>query len=183
MIRSIMLSLLLASAAFVMTGCSTSPPTEEKKDALHDASQLAIKEFIAQDPSIRGFLDKSYGYAVFPSVGKGGFIFGGAYGRGEVYKGGDLVGYADISQGSVGLQAGGQTFSQIIAFEDKNAFDRFTNNRLEPTAQASAVALQSGAAATAKYTNGVAIFAKPKSGLMAEAALGGQQFTFSPVNK
>jgi lipid-binding SYLF domain-containing protein len=181
--RSILLAVVLAAATLGMTGCSTAPPSEEKKDALHDAAQLTLKEFYAEDPSLRSFLDKSYGYVDFPSVGKGGFIFGGAYGRGEVYRGGELIGYADISQGSVGLQAGGQTFAEVIAFENKEAFDRFTNNRLEPTAQASAVILKSGAAASAKYANGVAIFVKPKSGAMVEASVGGQQFTFTPIRK
>src|SRR5690606_34069387 len=108
------------------------------------------------DSSLQGFLDKSYGYAVFPDVGKGGLGLGGAYGRGQVFEQGRLIGYCDLSQATIGLQAGAQTYSELIVFENKEALDRFTSGRFEFSANASAVALKAGAAAAADYTNGVA---------------------------
>jgi lipid-binding SYLF domain-containing protein len=94
-----------------------------------------------------------------------------------------MVGFATIEQATIGLQAGGQNFAELIAFENEEAFNRFTSNRFEATAQASAVAIKTGAAAAAKYTNGVAIFTYVKGGLMAEASVGGQRFTFQPAEK
>jgi lipid-binding SYLF domain-containing protein len=181
--RSLLIALLFTGAGMALVGCPTAPQTEAKKDALHSEVESTLSTAKATDPSFDDFLDKAHAYVVFPSVGKGGFIFGGAYGRGEVYEGGRMIGYADITQGSVGLQAGGQTFAQIIAFENKAALDRFTSNRLELAANASAVALKSGVATTARYTDGVAVFAWSKGGLMAEASIGGQQFSFTPADR
>lgn len=175
----IVVTLLIAMAQIV--GCSTPPRTEAKKDQLAVESKAAIDGMQATDASFDDFLDKSYGYVVFPNVGKGGLIVGGAYGRGEVYEQGKLIGYADITQATLGLQAGGQAFSEVIVFENKAALDRFINNKYEVAAQASAVALSSGAAANAKYTDGVAIFTHVKGGLMAEASVGGQRFNFAPL--
>ena len=136
MFRSITLSLLIASASLVMTGCSTSPPSDEKKEALHDASQLAIKEFVAQDPSLRGFLDRSYGYAVFPSVGKAALVIGGAYGKGLVFKNGEPIGFATIGQTTIGVQIGGDTFTEIIAFESRESLERFKQGKIAFAANA-----------------------------------------------
>jgi lipid-binding SYLF domain-containing protein len=117
---------------------------------------------------------------IFPNVGKGAWIVGGAYGRGVVYEQGQFVGYADISQATVGLQAGGQTYTELVVFEDKASLDRFKTGKLSFAANVSAVILKSGAAASAKYTDGVAVFVKPIGGAMVEAAIGGQQFTYQP---
>lgn len=164
-----------------LIGCSTAPKTEAKKEALGIDVRATVDTMNVEDPSFKDFLNKAYGYVVFPSVGKGGAIVGGAYGRGEVYEQGKMIGYADISQATVGLQLGGQNFAEVIAFENKAALDRFVTNKYEVAANASAVALKSGAAATAKYTDGVALFTHVKGGLMAEAAIGGQRFNFSPL--
>ncbi|MGH7215252.1 MAG: YSC84-related protein [Tepidisphaeraceae bacterium] len=169
---------LLAGVASI--GCQTEPKTEAKREALRDAADASLKQMKAEDPSLDDFLDTAHGYAVFPEVGKGGLIVGGSYGRGIVYQGGEWIGYADISQATVGLQAGGQSFSEVVVFENAGALDRFKTGKLSLTANASAVALKSGAGASAKYSEGVAIFVKPEAGLMAEASVGGQQFTFTP---
>lgn len=174
-------ALALAGLALGLVGCPTTPPTEEKKDELASNVKSSLAEMRAQDPSFGKFLDSAYGYVVFPTVGRGAFIVGGSYGRGEVFEQGKMIGYADISQATVGAQAGGQALTEVIVFENKAALDRFTTNRWEPAAQATAVALKSGAAANAKYTDGVAVFAYTKGGLMAEASIGGQKFTFSPL--
>ena len=161
--------------------CTTAPKTEEKKDALAMNVEKTLADMKTDDPSFGDFLDKTYGYVIFPTVGKGGFGVGASYGKGEVYEQAKMIGYADITQVTVGLQAGGQAFAEVIVFENKAALDQFVSNKYELAAQASAVALKSGAAANAKYTDGVAIFSYVKGGLMAEASLGGQRFNFSPV--
>jgi lipid-binding SYLF domain-containing protein len=127
---------------------------------------------------LRDVIDKAYGHAVFPKIGKGGVIVGGAYGRGIVYEQGGMIGYADMTQASVGAQLGGQTYSEIIAFENKEALERFKQNRLALSANLSAVIVESGAAKAARYTDGVAVFVMPRAGAMAEASVGGQKFTF-----
>jgi lipid-binding SYLF domain-containing protein len=172
----------LAAALFAGTGCETAPKTEAKRENLVDEAQTALKTMPRVDPTLASFVDRAYGYAVFPNVGKGGFVAGGAYGKGSVYEQGKFIGYGDVRQGTVGLQAGGQNFSELIVFENKAALDRFTNNQFEFAANASAVALKPGVSKSASFDKGVAVFTHPKGGLMVEAAIGGQQFTFAGAN-
>jgi lipid-binding SYLF domain-containing protein len=150
------------------------------------------------------YFAKSYGYAVFPTIGKGGLGVGGAHGKGEVYVGGKHVGDTTMNQLSIGLQAGGQAFSQIVFFQDKRAFDEFTRGDFELDAQASAVAITAGATAgvgtagarsgasagkkdaqtdNAGYYKGLSIFYIVKGGAMYEAAVAGQKFSYKPVGK
>ena len=149
------------------------------------------------------FFSKCYGYAVFPTIGKGGLGVGAAHGSGRVYEGGKYVADTKMTQVTVGLQAGGQAFSQIIFFENKAAFDQFASGNFEFGAGVSAVAIKSGASgsvgttgATASassgsgktgagtssnYRKGMAVFTIAKGGLMYEASLGGQKFSYKPV--
>jgi lipid-binding SYLF domain-containing protein len=144
------------------------------------------------------FFSSCYGYAVFPTIGKGGLIVGGAHGKGHVYEKGKFIGNTSVTQISVGFQAGGQAYSEIIFFEDKRALDEFTKENFEFAAGVSAVAITaaanasagtSGASATASggkrdaktvggsYYKGVAVFTIVKGGAMYEASVGGQKFT------
>src|SRR3954469_10497510 len=168
--------LLLAGIAFGLAGCATAPKDDKHRQALVDESTAAVSRFQAEDPGIQSFIQNAYGYAVFPSIGKGGLGVGGAYGRGTVYEQGRMVGYADLTQATIGLQLGGQSFAELIVFQDKSALDKFRNNQLAFQAGASAVAVKTGAAATAKYSDGVAVFTHATGGLMVEAAIGGQKF-------
>jgi lipid-binding SYLF domain-containing protein len=170
----------LLVAVGMLSGCSTSPKTEAGRENLHDDAAVTLRTMKRADPGLDEFLDQAHGYAVFPSVGKGGLIAGGAYGKGEVYEDGQWIGYADLSQATIGAQAGGQEFSELIVFQTKDALERFKSNKLHFAANASAVALKSGTAKSARYDNGVAVFVRPTGGLMVEAAIGGQSFSFSP---
>lgn len=175
------LSLLLCTLVLLpLAGCATAPKTEEKREDLLGSSSDALKQMKVEDSGLEGFLSKAHGYVVFPKIGKGAWIVGGSYGRGVVYEQGVFVGYADVSQLSIGLQGGGQTFMQILAFETKADLDKLKAGKITPTATASAVILKSGAAAAAKYTEGVAAFVKPIGGAMLEASVGGQQFSYLP---
>lgn len=149
-------------------------------------------------------LDGAYGYAVFPTIGKGGFGIGGAYGEGRVYSGGVLRGWANMTQLTIGLQLGGQAFSQLILFEDESAYRSFISGNFEFGAQATAVALtlsagagastgggaatsvgesaDDAAVANAGYRKGMAIFTLAKGGLMYEASVGGQKFNYTPAD-
>ena len=169
----------LTLALFVGAGCETAPKTEAQRENLVDEAQTALKSMQNVDTTLASFVDRAYGYAIFPNVGKGGFVAGGAYGKGSVYEQGKFIGYADVRQGTVGLQAGGQNFSELIVFENKAALDQFTNNKFSFAANASAIALKPGISKSASFDKGVAVFTHPKGGLMVEAAIGGQQFTFA----
>jgi len=141
----------------------------------------AIEEITTSDPDVQRFFDDSFGYAVFPSVGKGGFVVGGAHGTGLVYEGGALVGQSTLKQVNVGLQMGGQSYIQVIFFQGEEDLDRFKANDLEFSGQASAVAITEGASADIDYAKGVAVVSKAKGGLMFEASLGGQKFDYKPI--
>jgi lipid-binding SYLF domain-containing protein len=155
-----------------------------------------------QSPQVEPYFKDSYGYAVFPTVGKGGLGIGGAYGKGQVYRDGKVTGTTTLTKISIGFQAGGQAFSQIIFFQDKRAYDEFTSGQFAFDAQASAVAITAGVQAQAgstgatagasagpktaahaetSYHKGMAIFVQAKGGLMYEAAIAGQKFSFKPL--
>ena len=168
-------------AAFALiAGCNSSPKTAEEKTMAHDEATTALNKFTMNDPSLQGILDSAAGYAVFPAVGKGGLIVGGAHGQGTVYQNGQVIGYATISQASIGLQAGGEQFAELIVFKTPEALAQFKNNEMTFTADAAANASDKGAAAGAKFEKGVATFVKAEKGLMASAAIGGQKFNFTP---
>jgi lipid-binding SYLF domain-containing protein len=147
------------------------------------------------------FFPKAYGYAVFPTIGKGGFIVGAAHGNGHVYAHGKYIGDTSMTQVSVGFQAGGQAYSEIIFFEDRRTLDDFTSGNFEFSADASAVAITAGASASAgtdgttgsasggqkdaatsgSYYKGTVVFTIAKGGLMYQATIGGQKFSYKPV--
>jgi hypothetical protein len=152
--------------------------------------------------AVQPFFNNCYGYAVFPTVGKGGIGIGGAYGKGQVYKQGKLTGKISLAKLTIGFQLGGQAFSEIIFLQDKRSYDEFTGGNFEFDASLSAVAITAGvqakagteggtASATAgpatgaqadtHYTKGIAVFVHTKGGLMYEAAIGGQKFSFTPL--
>ncbi len=169
-----------------------------------DDYENAIKIFKESNVS-KNFFNDCYGYAIFPSIGKGGLIFGGSYGNGKVYKGGEFTGRVTVIEASLGFQMGGKKFSQIIFFEDKRAYDEFTAGSFEFDATAQAVAITTGVEAHAgtyggssagasknpetltqaetTYYKGMAIFVHSKGGLMIEASLGGQKYKFKPLIK
>ena len=153
--------------------------TADTSKAHSQEAAEAIAEFKSKDPSMKTFFEKAYGYAVFPTVGKGGIGIGGAYGKGEVYAKGQMIGTTSLTQVTIGLQLGGQAYREIIFFKDKAMLDQFKSGKFEFSAQASAVAVTAGASADADYNNGVAIFTMAKGGLMYEASVGGQKFSFT----
>lgn len=132
---------------------------------------------------MESLFDHSYGYAIFPNVGKGAVGVGGAAGQGAVFEKGKTVGTAKMVLVTAGFQFGGQAYREVIFFENKNAMDRFKDNNLEFSGQASAIAAKEGAAANIKYREGVLVFSQEKGGLMLEAAIGGQKFTYKALDK
>ena len=156
-------------------------------------------EIFKKSPAVQPFFENAYGYAVFPTIGKGGIGIGGAYGKGRVYRGGTVTGTTSLTKVTIGFQLGGQAFSEIIFFQDKRAYTEFTRGTFEFDAAASAVAITAAAQAKAgtdgatagasagpatgtqaktNYRKGMAVFVHTKGGLMYEAAVGGQKFSF-----
>jgi len=143
----------------------------------------AIQVFQAADSGLEARFKSAHAYAVFPRAGKGGFIVGGGHAVGQVYEQGKLIGTARMTQLTVGAQIGGQSFYELIFFETKAALADFKRGKYSMNAQVSAVAAAEGASLNARYVSGVMVFTKARSGLMAEATVGGQKFEFEPVAK
>jgi lipid-binding SYLF domain-containing protein len=154
-----------------------------------------------KSPAVQPFFKNNYGYVVFPTVGKAGFVVGGSYGSGQVYAKGKVTGTAKLVKATIGFQAGGQAFSQMVFFQDKRAYDEFTSGNFEFDAGVSAVAITAGVQAKAgtegatagasagpatgaqaetSYYKGMVVFVQAKGGLMYEATVGGQKFSFEP---
>ncbi len=161
-----------------LAACSTAPETAQGKADIERDAATALAKAKATDPTLVNVFNTAAGYAVFPSVGKGAAGFGGAYGKGVLYERGKAVGYCDLSQATIGFQLGGQAYTEIIAFETQQAVETFKQGNFRFDAQATAVALKSGAGANAQYTNGVAVFTMDEAGLMYEASVGGQKFSY-----
>lgn len=148
---------------------------------LENDSKEALSQMIKDAPKLQTFKDKAYGYAIYPKITKAGLVIGGAGGKGIVYKNHVITGSSKLGQASFGLQAGGQKYSEVIFFENKVAYDKFTGGKFKFSGQASATAITKGASADVPYQEGVAVFTRVEGGLMLEASLGGQKFTFEPI--
>jgi len=171
---------ILSLLACLPMGCTSgaAPDSKDKRAVLEDLSTAALKSMQVDDPSLKTFLANCDAYAIFPSVGKGAAGIGAAFGHGVVYEQGSLVGYCKLTQATIGFALGGQTYRELLVFQTKDALNTFQSSNFTFSGNASAVAVKSGAAVAAKYENGVAIFTDPNGGLMFEASIGGQQFTY-----
>ena len=172
------MALVLTVVAGLLGSCATAPASSEDKAALIADATRRLQQMSTDDPTVGALLKRSHGYSMFPDVGKGGLVVGGAYGRGVVYERGQHIGYSDVTQGTVGVQVGGQSFSELLLFENKAALDRFKAGQFGLAADASAVIIKSGVATNADFVDGVAVVVSPIAGAMLEAAIGGQKFTY-----
>lgn len=163
-----------------LSGCETAPRGEGERATLSNNVDASLSAFQNADPSLNDLLNRSVGIAIFPDIGKAGFIAGGAYGRGEVFQQGRKIGFADVTKGSIGFQAGAQTFSELVAFMRSDQLESFKRGEFRFSADVSAVAIKPGVAKSADYSKGVIVFTMTKGGLMAEASIGGQEFSFQP---
>lgn len=173
--------LIIMSLVFTSTFAQTWEPDTRNKLELSVAQ--AIIKAKETDPALGMWFDSAYAYAVFPRVGKGGIVIGGAHGKGLVIYADRTVGSTSLSQVTIGFQLGGQIYSEYIMFKDKTAFDQFTRGNFEMGAQVSAVAITRGASADANYDGGVAVFTIAEGGLMFEATIGGQKFKYKAKAK
>jgi lipid-binding SYLF domain-containing protein len=195
------LALTLTASAILFAGCQSDQSTgndpskeeakeqkaEMKLDELKTDAEATRKLAEKEIANVQNYYDSCVGYVIFPKIAKGGLVVGGAHGNGIVYEHRDvmkdkMIGTAEVSQGSIGFQIGGQTFSEVIFFEDDATFENFKKSNVEFSATASGVAGGAGATEAAKYENGVAIFVFGQKGLMGEASIGGQKFKYKPFD-
>jgi lipid-binding SYLF domain-containing protein len=178
--RTAMLS-IFGIVAMALAGCETaSPNSPANRVGLQDDSQTALRQMTSQDPKLQDVISSGYAYAIFPDIGNASLGVGGASGKGVVYQNGQAIGTVKLNQVSVGPQAGGQTYSELIVFQNQDAFNRLVNNSLEFGAQANATLVKAGAAAATHFDQGVAVYILPKGGLEVGANLNGQKFTYMP---
>ena len=181
--KKILLSSLVIISLVLLSGTDSfarwKPGEKDSKSVKQSEVNAAISDFKASNPGFDTYFSSAYGYAVFPRVAKGGIGVGGAYGKGKVYEKGNFIGTTSLTQVTIGFQLGAQEYREIIFFKDKKALDDFTAGNFELGAQASAVAITTGASVTTSYDNGVAIFTIIRGGLMYEASVGGQKFKFT----
>ena len=166
--KSKLLFTFILIVTFSLTGIA-------QKNDVNEATKT-ISDFKKTNSKISNFFSSSYGYAIFPGIGKGGLGVGGAAGKGTVFKGGTAVADCKMTQITIGLQAGGQKYAEVIFFENSAAYDQFVGNKFEFAAQVSAVALKAGVSLDAEYRDGMLVFTMAIGGLMYEASAGGQKF-------
>jgi lipid-binding SYLF domain-containing protein len=170
---------LQLAAAVPLTPVAAETPVPS--EAITAEAEHAIQAFKSADTGLTTLFSNSVGFAVFPSVGKGGLIFGGEHGKGLVYQSASPVGEAALTELNVGAQVGGGAFYEVIFFETADSLANFKEGHFEMSAQVNAIAAAEGAALNAKYREGVLVFTLPRSGLMAQAAIGGQKFSYKPL--
>jgi lipid-binding SYLF domain-containing protein len=174
------LGLALASVPFGCGPSSSLPPEEQVKILKADAA-ATIETCKSKFPSTAADFKKAHAYAVYPSIGKGGFVVGGFSGKGLVYEGGSVVARSDAGGGTIGAQIGGQSFSEVIFFENKAAFEKFKRGETAFQAGGSATAGNASASAANDYKDGVKVVTFDGGGLMLEGVIGGQTFSFEPI--
>lgn len=170
-------ALLIISVAFSVTSHAQVGGWNPE---LINNSNEALQTMLEKTPKLEPYYNESFGYVVFPKITKAGIGLGAAMGKGIVFKNHQVVGASKLKQASLGLQFGGQQYSEVIFFENEASFENFTNGKLKFDGQASAVAIKEGASINLAYQDAVAVFTSIKGGFMYEASLGGQHFKYIP---
>jgi lipid-binding SYLF domain-containing protein len=163
------------------TACASGPKSVSGQHDLEVKAQQTVRDMTAADPSLKGVLSGAPAYAVFPNVGKGGFVVSGGYGDGILYVHGQPAGVVSIKQAGVGLTAGGQAFSELLVLNDPAQINKIKSGKYEVGAEVSAVALTAGAAASANLSSPTTVFVHTKGGLMVDVSVAGQRIDFQPL--
>jgi len=172
----------LAAVPFLTVACNTTPRSDMSREELSSRVQQVIADMKAKDAGMDKWFSTSYGYAVMPDIAKGAIIFGGAFGNGEVFEKGTMVGWCSFTSGSVGLSLGGGVTAQAIFFENQSALDAFKQGVVALDAQATGYAVTAGGSEKARFDHGMAVFMFDPRGLMGDASVGGQGFRFVPLS-
>ena len=189
-LKSQLMSFILSIFLFSVVGLSAQTDDDwneeeeeivepEKRDKLVADAAEAKEAFEENNSELAELFDSAYGYAIFPNVGKGAYILGGAAGNGVVYEQGKRIGFAEMRQVDIGLQIGGQAFRQVIFFKTKEALEEFKAGDYELSGSVSAVVVEEGESRTIKFKDGLAVATMPKAGAMVEVSVGGQKFEYA----
>ncbi|MEI6848067.1 MAG: hypothetical protein WCK32_08585 [Chlorobiaceae bacterium] len=171
----------IITLVFMFAGMCMSSAEAGWDPANEEKARESVEYLKKYSPALHRFFEKAYGFVVFPDVYKGGFmIVGGGHGKGYVYELNKLVGHSAITQVNLGPQLGAQSFSEIIFFQGKGDLEEFKKGNYELNAQIAAIMITTGMATNIDFSNGVAVFVLPKAGVMAEATVGGQKFSYEP---
>lgn len=176
------ISLLGIAAVGCTTGEAVGPNSPTRGAVLQDRAHAALEQMLSTDHHLQAVLKSAYAYAVLPDVGQGAVGIGGAGGKGVVYRDGKPIGEVTLNQLSLGPEVGGESYSELVIWENEPAFQRFENGHLEWGSQASAQILKAGATAADRFDQGVSVYLLPRSGFEVGASLNGQKMHFHPYN-
>ena len=172
-------------AIFAIAGaaaCASTPKTNAQKANLEQQASATVGEMTQKDPSLRDLLQSADAYAVFPQIGKGGVIVGGAHGTGMLYQHDKAVGFVTLDQASIGAQLGGETFSEVLVLQTPEATSKLETSGLSLGADIGATVVDAGAAASADFNEGMAAFVLPRGGLMVDISVSGQKIDYQPLH-
>jgi lipid-binding SYLF domain-containing protein len=178
MTKSSVVAMLVLSVA----ACGGAPKTSSERVSLEESARGTLTAMQQRDPSLRNHLMNARAYVVFPSIGKGGAIVGGAFGRGVLYELGQPTGYVELTQASLGAQLGGQSFSELIVIRDVDTLQNIKRGKFDMGADASVVALTAGAAGSTSLDKNTTVFVMPRGGLMADISVSGQRLKYTPYD-
>ncbi len=169
----------LAFFTAVVAGCASTPHSAARQQSLEQSADATLTEMAARDPSVRGVVDHAPAYAIFPSIGKGGVLVGGAFGHGILYEHGRATGYVTLEQASIGAQLGGETFSELLVLYNPSDIAAIKAGHFSAAANASVVVIGSGAGRQGTFGQGTLAYVMPRGGLMVDVSLAGQHFDYN----
>jgi lipid-binding SYLF domain-containing protein len=169
---------LFVAGCAIFAGCATAPSTTAERQSLRQSAEATLGEMIAHDPAIRDVTRGALAYAVFPGIGKGGVLVGGAYGKGILYEAGVATGYVSLQQASIGAQLGGQSFSELLVLRTAADVDALKAGRYSVGANAGVVVLSTGAEAHTTFEPNANVFVLSRGGLMVDISVNGQQLKY-----
>lgn len=169
---------LVAAGCAVFAGCATAPSTRNERDSLRRDADITLGQMIERDPALKDITNTAMAYAVFPTIGKGGALVGGAYGRGILYEAGAPTGYVSLEQASIGAQLGGQSFSELLVLRNAADIQNLKDGRFTAGANMGVVVLTAGANANASFDPNASVFVLPRGGLMVDVAIEGQHLKY-----
>jgi lipid-binding SYLF domain-containing protein len=175
--KKLMFAAVIAALA---PACASTPKTPQEVHTAQNKASSTLAEMRQKDPSIAPVLNSAYAYAVFPEIGKAGFIAGGSSGSGILYEHGSPTGNVKLTQASLGAQAGAQTFAELVILHNQDEVNKLKNGSFDLGANVNAVVLKQGAAATTPTTRGTTVFVMPRGGAMVDISVAGQQIKFEP---
>jgi lipid-binding SYLF domain-containing protein len=178
LLARIAVSSCLAVGFATVTGCATAPSTRAERQSLRESAEATLGEMRARDPQLQTVLQNAPAYAVFPSIGKGGVLVGGAYGKGILYENGVATGFVSLEQASIGAQLGGETFAELLVLRNPADIDALKQERYSVGANVGVVVLSSGAEQHATFDPNATVFVLPRGGLMVDVSISGQQLKY-----